>query len=179
MATHLAHEEQLLEHSRALWAPKVCTSLIRRRGARRARHCNPRSTAHDRTRALQLCVTADASTQTFEPSLGARAFTPQCLLVALAYACTAVGPAVGAASAAAGLSSIEWFSTLAGSAALAAVLSAVLTAALTACIAGTVDALMTSAARSMTERFGEGWQVQRDHPRTQPRPLHPRDPARP
>jgi len=118
--------------------------------------CNPRSTAHERTREL-LCVGGSACARALDSSFAAfsAAAAPRCLLVALAYACTAVGPAVGAASAAAGLGSVEWVSTLAGSAVGGAALSAVLTAALTACIAGTVDAAVTRAARSAD--LGASW----------------------
>ena len=141
---------QTEEQTRILWAKTDCRSgSMRRRGRRPSRMCNPRSTAHERTREL-LCVGGSACARALDGSLFAAAVAsaPRCLLIALAYACTAVGPAVGAATAAAGLGSVEWVSTLAGSAVAGAALSAVFTAALTACIAGTVDGWVTRAARS-------------------------------
>ena len=149
-------DDPLEEHRRIVWATPDCrTGSMRRRG-RRTRMCNPRSTAHERTREL-LCVGGSACARALNGSLfaAAAASAPRCLLIALAYACTAVGPAVGAATAAAGLGSVEWVSTLAGSAVAGAALSAVFTAALTACIAGTVDGWVTRAARSAD--LGASW----------------------
>ena len=147
---------QTEEQTHILWAKTDCRSGSMRRRSRRRSFCNPRSTAHERTREL-LCVGGSACARALDGSLFAAAVAsaPRCLLIALAYACTAVGPAVGAATAAAGLGSVEWVSTLAGSAVAGAALSAVFTAALTACIAGTVDGWVTRAARSAD--LGASW----------------------
>ena len=148
---------QTEERRQIIWAKAECRGgSTRRRGRRSTRMCNPRSTAHERTREL-LCVGGSACARALDGSFftAAAASAPRCLLVALAYACTGVGPAVGAATAAAGLGSVEWVSTLAGSAVAGAALSAVLTAALTACIAGTVDGWVTRAARSAD--LGASW----------------------
>ena len=156
MVARVDRATQTEEQGRILWAKTDCRSGSMRRRGRRTRMCNPRSTAHERTREL-LCVGGSVCARALDGSLlrAACGSAPRCLLIALAYACTAVGPAVGAATAAAGLGSVEWVSTLAGSAVAGAALSAVFTAALTACIAGTVDGWVTNRARSWD--LGSSW----------------------